>query len=281
MDYMFTKKRYKGFWFIRADSTVGPTTISSIIVINILLLYSILVRSKTLLLVKVAGMLFAVSLLIMASSRTAYIAFAVAMATMYFLGPFEKKSRNDIRVIIFLFISTASVGMANYFWTRFFSSNQLRRLEFFSDLYGKGNITLELMGDRLFLWNTAIKMSLESFLGSGYNAFGKRFNLTTHNELLGQLVGGGWLATCCFITIFVYMWFLALKLRNLRISGIGYIVSFVLALIMVALIVGLTENFSKSSSNILYPIFWFYFGILAALKAQLTSAPPLLMPSKK
>jgi len=266
MEHILTQKRgNRGFWFISSDSKVGPTTIASIIVVTGLLFYSLLLRSMKFAFMKAIGLVLSIFFLIMVSGRTAYVAFAIAIFTMHIFSPLEKKSTKTIRAILFLSFSIGSLGLANYLLTHVFSSGELRRLSFFTDLFTTGSFSDVSMWTRIFLWTAAMKMASRSFFGYGYDSFGDNFNLSTHNEILGQLIGGGWIATCCFLAIYVYMWFLALKLRKLGISETGYVITFVLALIVVAFVIGLTENYSKSSSNILHPLFWFYFGTLVAI----------------
>ena len=117
---------------------------------------------------------------------------------------------------------------------------------------------------RLGLWSQALELFYEApFFGNGYGEFQREVGRTTHNEILGHMAGGGLVGA--FFACGVYIMVGYRSVRYLYRGGgsdqDAVFVKLSLALVITALVVGVTENFSESYNSTLLPFLWFFFGL--------------------
>ena len=263
-NHLITKPRWMGYWYLDPYETVGPTTISSLVVCSLLLILSYLFytnKNKSNLLVGIAIFLFCVNLfiLIKAGSRTSLVSSIASIVTLAYMtfsvGRLKRFVMESfvltvvIFLMIYLFNYLIEIGVSETF-------DRVR-------LFIEDPTDMSALGSRMFLWQNALFYVGNNPLGLGMDFAVVKFGMTLHNEFLAQALGAGWLGLLLFLLIWVTLTVRTFELAVYSIGDIHTFSSFVSALCVVALFAALTENFSKSSSNIFHPIIWICFGIIS------------------
>ena len=113
---------------------------------------------------------------------------------------------------------------------------------------------------RMIYWGLAAAMLRERPLGWGFGVFKERYGFSTHNELLGQLVGGGWVATGAFVLLLGLLWWHVIRMR--RNTPVADAVRFAaLCLLSMTCLAMVTENVTVSLMNTYMPLFWTVIGL--------------------
>jgi hypothetical protein len=257
LHYILTKHRDKFYLF--SETPLGPTTISGLLVvfINILLFY-IDTSKKVQFAVVFSIMMVSVYLVIVAASRTSYIALVVSFALYVFLKNIKSGLfKGTLYSSVLILVSGVVVYIAIHYSLPYFHHNYLARMDVL--LTGRADNSL---GTRIFLWNKAIFLSMDNPFGYGYTYFFEKYKLTTHNEILGQLVGGGFFALSFYLLI--YWGALKAIFDFLKRGHNGQYQKFIMffCVFIAYAITGLCENYSYSSSILIYPVYWILLAIL-------------------
>ena len=187
--------------------------------------------------------------LFVVSSRMAIIALFVVVVNHYVLRKGVKKSRNIVLGTVFLFI--LFLVLINFEYTRT-AINRFQELSFRAgrnEMYG--------LSGRQYYWAIAVIELSNNWLGYSHLYFLHKYEMSTHNEILGQLLAIGIFGTLAYYVIVFTMW---LRIRRMPYHDdhFGILRSLGINLTIAYLIVGLTENITIANTFWLFFLFFVY-----------------------
>jgi hypothetical protein len=112
-------------------------------------------------------------------------------------------------------------------------------------------------------WARATDMVRAAPGGLGFNAYYELYNRTPHNELLGQLIGGGWAGALAYFGLMGYLaWRSGVHVFR-RMDGSVKSQDHYLAfsLLCVTWLAMLTEHISRGGMSSFYPLLWMAVGL--------------------
>ena len=187
--------------------------------------------------------------LLILSSRTAIISLLIVLTYTYF--KFEKVKFKPFRLlfvsfIIIVFFSNISVYDIPYINTFF---NRVANLSFseYSESYG--------LGGRFVYYLNALQHSDSLFDIKGYRNLLYKFEMSSHNEILGHTSSVGFIPAFTYFSII----FLLVKdgIRNTTVNNNELLKKIIVSLSICYLIIGLTENIFISNSVWIYLYMFF------------------------
>jgi len=262
LEYAISKNRSYGFFFMDEYRTVGPTTVSSMILMCILILIQLLRVSIRYVYLILPLLIIYLFLLVIAGGRIAIIATIIALA--FNLSVMKKK--------IFMKYFVGASGLVLFSCIIYFFVIFHRNLAILPDaFFERMSLSLtalydESLGIRIFLWENALGLFLDNWWGYGYDYFSNRFFWSTHNELLGQIVGIGFIGTLFYLLIYIYFFKRNIEMLKMVKKEVLFLPILAVSLLISLFFIGMSENYSYSSNNILYPLIWVVFGISNGLK---------------
>ena len=267
LDYILTKEREFGFYFLNGNVKLGPTTIASVILVTIsglMFFRKFSTNWKTSLLLFLS-ILFFLMLLIISGGRNALLTFLIILTIYYFLN-IKQKSRS-------VFIQLLSFSLILGFLFFIFNIAILfQNNDFVARLYGLINPTSDSsIMTRMYLWGSALLLIGTNPGGLGFSYFFDKYGLTTHNEFLAQLVATGIIGAIVYYILLFYIgknMFVSLKNNIKNKNVLAYASYFSFTIFTIALFSMFTENISYSSQNILYPILWITVGVFFGVKRK-------------
>lgn len=214
--------------------------------------------------------------LIASGGRSAWVGSIINFLIIVKLS--HKKVFANKRSWILLFIIILGSGLIFHFLLQ--SNNELRER-----LVSLPNTFLTISQDktmsvRMSLWADALKDAQTHPFGIGFGLFSRQHGLTTHNEYLNILLGGGYIGFVLFL-IFLggNIIAIAYKAMHARKQAHAVIAGTVLPLILLATIVGLTETWSEANM-VTTVIFWESLIIGAAISLPQRLYNRHLQPAK-
>jgi O-antigen ligase len=262
VEYAISKDRTSGFFFMDEGITVGPTTIASMILLCILILNQLLRFSTKHFKLILPLLIIYFLLLVMSGGRMAIIATFSALAFNLSL----------IKKNIFMKYFVVASGLILFLCLIYFFFIFQKNLAILPDsFFDRMSLSLTNLHDksvttRIFLWGDALGMFLDNWWGYGYDYFSNRFVRSTHNELLGQIVGIGFIGTLFYLLIYIYFFKRNIEMLNMFQKEVIFFPILTISLLISLFFIGMSENYSYSSNNILYPLVWVILGVSNGLK---------------
>jgi O-antigen ligase len=116
---------------------------------------------------------------------------------------------------------------------------------------------------RLTYWARAVVMILARPSGWGFDAYYAEYERTPHNELLGQLIGGGLLGTVGFVALVAVVGARSVGLL-LRPSGASWRQAAhyaAFSMLCITALASVTEHISRAGMATFYPLVWVCVGV--------------------
>ena len=253
-DYLFNIRTRRDFLYWGSDSLLGPTNVSTLVGMNIILsLYLLKVfktKISTILYFMLAGSFFYILIL---SSRTTWIAIFVSLFIyIRYKNETSSFSKGFLRIFINLFILSIFVFLIPSFNIVGFEDLS-QRFEFFTTLEDDN------LSARFVRWIVAIELISDNYFGYGFSYYGVKTILQTpHNELLGQLVSVGIIGTSIIFYIYASVFNSIRKLKKTK------MIEFKLYYMVFSFIIvtSLTEYYSYAMYNLFHPVVWMIFGLI-------------------
>ena len=252
-DFLFSRTR-RDFLYWESNQILGPTNVSTLVGINIIFcLYLLKIFKSRIVYILYFILIMSIFYILILSSRTTWI--AIFISFFIYSGYRDGKiyfSRSLVRIIFILFIISIFVFLIPTSSIVGFEDLG-KRFEFFTTLRDDN------LDARFIRWILAIEMISDNFFGYGFSYYGYKTNLQTpHNEILGQLVSVGVIATSIMIYIYISIFNSIRKLKeNKQVQFIFYYMFF-----SFVIITSITEYYSYAMYNLLHPMIWIVFGLI-------------------
>jgi O-antigen ligase len=119
---------------------------------------------------------------------------------------------------------------------------------------------------RFYLWGATIDSFLASpFTGNGYSYIYNLHNMTSHNEFLSHLSGGGLFSGIMFLVTYLSLFFIAKS----KLYGVDkeyfFYARYTFSLLLLTLSFGFTESYSFGMNVTFYPLIWLFLGMLLSI----------------
>lgn len=262
-DFSYTRlaslDRQQGFYFT-SDKRLGPNIASYCSAAAVVLALVRLRFRRGPALLNAAAIAVPAVLLFVSGSRNAWVASVLCFTLYLFYRPQGLQLHRPLAVrALRIALAALAVIFAGVLLAQSVVAGQeneaVRRLQAMIDPASDHNVKF-----RMVYWGLASVMIRQRPLGWGYGAFNERYGFSTHNELLGQLVGGGWLATAAFFLLLGMVWWHVVRMR--RNTPAADAVRFAsLCLLSVVCLAMVTENVTVSLMNTYMPLFWTVIGL--------------------
>jgi hypothetical protein len=261
VDRLFTAAadRNAGFVF-REGETVGPNVVAFLSAAVVVLLLASAKYGRRAGFLSYLLILFPAAYLMSAGGRMAWIGTA-ACIVLFLVLPGDRPSSRWSRTVgaTLLVAALGAVVVIMYDNLELVGGAQIR--ERASGLLNPtSDATVRF---RQFYWALALRLTMLNPIGWGFNDFYERYGYSTHNELLGQLVGAGWLAALLFVVLFSYLWIAVLR-SHPEARSQKYARFLLLCLLLLTSLAMLTENVSRVMLNTYYPLLWVAVGMFLA-----------------
>ncbi|MEE9910688.1 MAG: O-antigen ligase family protein [Deltaproteobacteria bacterium] len=231
----------------------------SLLIVTIPTLGMTLLRDKKLNMFLFLGLLFvSCVMLFTAASRTAIVAFA-AIIVLYIYYTLNKK--NGIRTLIGILVIMTVIGLI--LSQTDFTQTAIQRFQ--EKTLDAGADQLYGLGLRAIIWTFAFSELSTNFLGYGHKYFYDKYELTTHNELLGQLVATGFIPTIFYFFFIIRIVLMLMNIKRNEKDAISYLAIYLTALYG---LIGLTENITVGNRGWML-LFFFVLGLTNTPKSKL------------
>ncbi|HSH74120.1 MAG TPA: O-antigen ligase family protein, partial [Longimicrobiales bacterium] len=264
LTHLVSLDRGQGFFF-RDEDRVGPNTVAYVSAAAIVFVLTYLKFSRDHTSFLLYGILMIPTLfLVVSGGRNAWVGTTVCFIA-FLLYRSGIRSQNLVRAFQATLI-IAAVAVTAYLTSvavsAFHGDTFANRLRGLADL-GSDETTQV----RLLYWADAITLSLRAPWGVGFNEYFSRYDRSPHNELLGQMLGAGWLGAVVYFVLLAFLWHRVLRMdRTNRMSN--QIRFACLCLLVVATLAMVTENISRSTINSFSTVFWISMGMAFGIQNQ-------------
>ena len=262
LEYILSRNRQGSMSLHDSSILIGPTQLSSLFGLAYLIVIYSFKLSKNFIIIKSIMFAYIVLIVIVLSSRTTW----AALVLLTLLIVFKNISLKQITIAILLCISSVVIIMNIDYVLPGFNKYQLdilsERMAFITSPEERVHL-----GSRLIRWNLALDLAQNNYFGRGYSYFDSvTKGGTPHNEILGQLVGVGYLGLFLVLCIYgiIYTQF-KLLFNHLKKETI-YLIKLIFIYIF---IISLFENYSYAMYNKLYPLIWIVFGMISSMAYQI------------
>lgn len=266
IERLATLDRQKGFYFT-SETRVGPNIAAYAGAAAVVLALVRMRFRRGRLLLNLGAVVAPAVLLFVSGGRNAWVATALCCTLYLFYQPRGLRVRRPLALKALRLVSTALgimfvVALVAQAVAAGQDTEAVQRLQDMVDPANDQNVKF-----RMTYWALAMGMVQQRPLGWGFGAFKERYGYSTHNELLGQLVGGGWAATVLFVVLLGMLWWHALRMR--RDTPVADAVRFAaLCFLLMTCLAMVTENITVSLMNTYMPVFWTVLGISYGLQHQ-------------
>ena len=252
LNFLLNRTR-RDFMYWETSQIIGPTNLSALAGINIILcLYFLKSRKKILSLFFYFILLFSVIYILILSSRTTWI--ALALISFIYFG-YKNNNFYVSKIILRSFISFFIISIFIFLVPSFDFIG-------FQDLESRFNFFLTLQDDnldaRFIRWIIASDLIAKNLFGYGFSYYGYYTNLQTpHNEILGQMVSVGILGTLSYLLIYLSIFRSIWKIKKDKAKE--FLLYFMVFCFV--LITSITEYYSFAMYNLLHPLILILFGL--------------------
>jgi hypothetical protein len=258
LQYLLSKERWPGHYFMNPLVRVGPTTASSCIGLTVVVLATALVsgnRRNTGLLA--AGIVVGLVFMALSGGRGAMVAGVLTVALVVSRRSGHGLTRSSAGLLAGGLLAAVALGFVTSLLVMYLPTSQLERL----DIFVSGRAGDSLAG-RFWLWEQAVHAAQSGPLGRGFDYFHDTYGRTTHNELLGQMVAAGWAAAAAYVVLLVIVCLRGWRLLLVAGARGQWAVSAACSSAFFLVTLLSMETHSKSSANITYPLLWACIGVL-------------------
>ncbi len=273
INYMLTKDRTYGFYFIDESFRVGPTTIATMLIVVLSYILASIRFDIGNILINILLFIFFLFLLIISAGRTAIL--TLILIILFFFYQNSKNKKQKYFYLIFAPLAGISLLIIIFNYIVLFQNTSF--LDRFYLILTPGQDSSALT--RLFLWTSSLETIINNPFGVGFYYFFEKYGLTAHNEFLGQALGAGLVGLALFVTLLITIFIMSYKqLNNTPNSRLELMLSsyFTISILFIGLMAMLTENISLSNQNIFYPILWITIGIFFGVRKSINSINKLI-----
>ncbi|HET7459859.1 MAG TPA: O-antigen ligase family protein, partial [Longimicrobium sp.] len=200
------------------------------------------------------------TLLIFAGARSVWLGAGAGLVLFLFFGRALPRWRSPVPTLSRVLVAVGIVVAAVLSFRALISDSGigfLTRMEGFTNPLDDATLLV-----RLRYWQLAVDMIHQHPLGAGFNAYYAKYGRTPHNEVLGQLIGAGWLGAAVYFAVFGYLCWRAVKLLRSR-SGAEAFVPYLAVSLLALMAFGMaTENITRVTLGTLAPLFWAVMGMM-------------------
>lgn len=257
LQYILTVDRNAGFFFMSEDR-IGPTACAYMLTIPIIILLSNLIFYKSASKYNLLIIILLSPFIIIVGGRNAWVGiFCLLILYLYYMYRKSKKIKFFKIIVITLLIIIVTTSVY-FLFEPIFSDQFYNRLKAFTNPIQDQNLLV-----RFVYWADAIELVSRNYIGYGFNYFFINYGGTPHNEILGQMVGGGLLGTLFFV---LYMSIVFRDLfkkfieqnKNKFVNHFNYMAFSIFIICFIAM---LTDNITRSTNTTFYSIFCIFIGI--------------------
>lgn len=252
IDFIINRNRV--FYFRGGDNAIGPTLLSSLLAISSIFIIIFLIKKKKFRKSKIIILSLLLLLLLISGGRASLFAlmFSVAVTASFYI-----QNRD---VFLRTVITLVSFACALFIFFVFLDFAQKADIPLFRGLYRFNELRDDNFLTRVGAWQISWDFIKSNPFGYGYSFLLNRIGRTPHNEIVAQLLGGGFISALFFFALFIY--FLKNSVNVILEKADKKMVPITtIAIICFFSILGLTENFSVSGNSTFYPIVWIIFGL--------------------
>lgn len=261
---LVTLDRNVGYYYMGEDR-IGPNTAAFMSAAAIIVVLTSLRFARSNVLPRYALLIIPLVFLIVSGGRNAWVStgFCILLYAVYHGARIMGRHRQVIHVALLAVVALTIVPAIAESISHYHADSWSRRLAGLLNPTEDHNFEV-----RLIYWGRALSMIADRPLGWGFNAYVSRYDRSPHNELLGQLIGAGWLATVVYVILIAYLWWHVWKGLDSTHPLSDRIRFACLCVLTVTTLAMLTEHISRSTMNTYAPIFWMIIGMSFGIRRQ-------------
>jgi O-antigen ligase len=253
-----SRSRFHGYYLVSREP-LAPNMFAIYLALSVLTAYILLISSESKYRIGYFLILLATGyLLLTLASRNLIVALVIIFIVNQFIEQnkigFVDFSKRAARLSLF--------GLVLIFVTLPFLSDEVsERFEVISTMTADQSLLT-----RFYLWGATIDSFLASpFTGNGYSYIYNLHNMTSHNEFLSHLSGGGLFSGIMFLVTYLSLFFIAKS----KLYGVDkeyfFYARYTFSLLLLTLSFGFTESYSFGMNVTFYPLIWLFLGMLLSI----------------
>jgi O-antigen ligase len=253
-----SRSRFHGYYLVSKEP-LGPNLFAIYLALSVLTAYILFISSESKYRIGYFLILLTTGYLLLTIASRNLI---VALVIIFIVNQFIEQHKIGFVDFSKRAAKLSLVGLVLIFVTLPFLSDEIfERFEVISTMTADQSLLT-----RFHLWGASIDSFLASpFTGNGYSYIYNLHNMTSHNEFLSHLSGGGLFSGIMFLVTYLSLFFIAKsKLYSVDKEHFFY-ARYTFSLLFLTLSFGFTEAYSFGMNVTFYPLIWLFFGMLLSI----------------